>query len=487
MAGSGGAHLRRDNDSVLRVENLTVEFPIGTSGAKVHAVSDVSLDLLSGETLGVVGESGCGKSTTGKAIMRVPPPTSGRVMLEGTDLASLDSSQLRESRGRLQMIFQDPISSLNPRRTIRDIVAEPLVINWLDSFPRPAVSRIWEQVANVLVKWGRDRRVMQLMKVAIGILFLGFLLFVVSTAASDPGELGQRDGGAGADLGRLVMIVGLALAAPVVAAAVVGAAIWAALVVLMPIFNLPRALKIRRARPAFEAEVDEKVAAALEEVGIPPEVSMPKRPHEFSGGQAQRISIARALILSPDVIICDEPVSALDVSVQAQVLNLLEDLKASHDLSLIFIAHDLAVVKNVSDRVQVMYLGKTCEVANPDALYRAPRHPYTRALMSAIPVADPRIDPRQAFNLEGELPSPIAPPSGCRFRTRCDRATEECTEREPVLQLLDDGHYVACHHPLDGDDGGTLVSVAGSSAGHNGSSAGNGSGTGPQIVLEEDR
>ncbi len=461
MAGSGSTHLRDRGDSILRVENLTVEFPVGSSGAKVHAVSDVSLDLLRRETLGVVGESGCGKSTTGKAIMRVPPPTSGRVMLEDVDLASLDSSQLRDSRSRLQMIFQDPISSLNPRRTIRDIVAEPLVINWLDSFGRPIISRWWERVAAAMVRWGRDRRVQQLLRVAIGILSVGFLLFVVSTAVAEPDQLGQRDGGGGAALGRIVMIVGAVIAAPVAAAALVGAAIWLVLLVLMPIASIGRSLKIRRARPAFEQEVDERVATALEEVGIPPEVSMPKRPHEFSGGQAQRISIARALILGPDVIICDEPVSALDVSVQAQVLNLLEDLKASHNLSLIFIAHDLAVVKNVSDRVQVMYLGKTCEVARPDELYRSPRHPYTKALMSAIPVADPRVDPRAAHNLEGELPSPISPPSGCRFRTRCERATSECSELEPLMTEISDGHFVACHHPLDVDEG-SLVTVGGS-------------------------
>ena len=187
----------------------------------------------------------------------------------------------------------------------------------------------------------------------------------------------------------------------------------------------------------------------LENVGIDPARAAESRPHQFSGGQCQRISIARALILDPKVVICDEPVSALDVSVQAQVLNLLEELKAKYGLSLIFIAHDLAVVKNITDRVVVMYLGKVCEVGQPDEMFARPRHPYTEILMSSIPVIDPAVDPRGAHTIAGEPPSPIAPPSGCRFRTRCPRATERCAEEEPVIRELDPGQFVACHHPID--------------------------------------
>ena len=187
----------------------------------------------------------------------------------------------------------------------------------------------------------------------------------------------------------------------------------------------------------------------LNDVGIDADAAMDRRPHEFSGGQAQRISIARALVLDPKVIICDEPVSALDVSVQAQVLNLLEDLKVKYGISLVFIAHDLAVVKNISDNVVVMYLGKICEVAPPDDLFVRPLHPYTEILMSSIPVTDPSVDPRDAITISGELPSPIAPPSGCRFRTRCPRAAEVCAEEEPVLREMGGAQYVACHFPLE--------------------------------------
>ena len=184
-------------------------------------------------------------------------------------------------------------------------------------------------------------------------------------------------------------------------------------------------------------------------VGIDPDAASPRRPHEFSGGQCQRISIARAVATEPKVIICDEPVSALDVSVQAQILNLLEDMKARYGLTLVFIAHDLAVVKNVSDRVAVMYLGKLCEVANPDDLYASPAHPYTAALLSAIPVPDPTVDPSARGGVGGEIPSPLAPPSGCRFRTRCPFATEQCAQDEPQMQEVRPNHFVACHHPLE--------------------------------------
>jgi peptide/nickel transport system ATP-binding protein len=333
VAGTGTIHLRDAEQALLRVEDLVVEFPSGR-GRTVKAVSGISLDVLPGETLGLVGESGCGKSTTGKAILQLPPPTSGRVIFEGRDLTTLSAHDVRAMRQDMQLIFQDPISSLNPRRHVGDIVAEPL--------------RIWKK--------------------------------------------------------------------------------------------------------GTEAEQQAKVDEVLHAVGLDPEVARPKRPHEFSGGQCQRISIARALVLEPTLIICDEPVSALDVSVQAQILNLLEDMKARYGLTLMFIAHDLAVVKNVSDRVAVMYLGKLCEVAHPDELYGRPAHPYTAALLSAIPVPDPTVSGRARIELAGDPPSPIDPPSGCRFRSRCPRATDRCAEEEPLLRPVlrtgEGDHVVACHHPL---------------------------------------
>jgi peptide/nickel transport system ATP-binding protein len=330
MAGHGTAHLRDEAAALLRVEHLVVEFPVGRSGLKVNAVTDVSLDILEGETLGIVGESGCGKSTTGRAVMQLPPPKSGRVVYEGIELTSLKGDDLRRMRPRLQMIFQDPISSLNPRRKVREIVREGL--------------DIW--------------------------------------------NIGDK------------------------------------------------------------ASRDAKVIEVLESVGIDP-ANADRRPHEFSGGQCQRISIARAVITDPKLIICDEPVSALDVSVQAQILNLLEEMKDRYGLTLVFIAHDLAVVKNVSDRVMVMYLGKVCEVASPDLLYAQPAHPYTAALLAAIPVPDPGIRPDEQQVLAGEIPSPMHPPSGCRFRTRCPRAQPRCAEEEPELAETVPGQFVACHFPLE--------------------------------------
>jgi len=333
MAGTGTAHLRDSEDALLRVENLVVEFPVGRTGLKVNAVSGISLDVLRGETLGLVGESGCGKSTTGRAMMQLPRPTSGSVEFEGHELTSMGGDKMREARTRMQMIFQDPISSLNPRRKVRDIVMEPLTI------------------------WQRGTK----------------------------------------------------------------------------------------------AERDQRVDSVLEEVGIDPQRAAESQPHQFSGGQCQRISIARSLVLNPSLIICDEPVSALDVSVQAQVLNLLEDLKQRYGLTLVFIAHDLAVVKNISDRVAVMYLGKICEVARSDDLYREPAHHYTNVLLSSIPVPDPTaVVKRQA--IEGEPPSPVLPPPGCRFNTRCPAAQERCTVEEPQLREIADGHYVACHFPLFGGE-----------------------------------
>ena len=333
MAGRGTVQLRGGEDIILRVENLVQEFPVGRNRV-VHAVSDISFDLRKGETLGIVGESGCGKSTTARALVQLPPPTGGRVILDPgsedeIDLTDLSGNDLRDVRPRLQMIFQDPISSLNPRRRVRDIVSEGL--------------EIWS------------------------------------------------DGGIGTE-GR------------------------------------------------------ERVDEVLHAVGIDPVAAASHRPHQFSGGQCQRISIARALTVDPEILICDEPVSALDVSVQAKILNLLEDMKARYDLSLVFISHDLSVVRNVSDRVVVMYLGKICEVGDSDRLYEAPAHPYTRALLASAPEPARSVGDADAV-LGDDIPSPTEPPSGCRFRTRCPSAIEKCATEEPQMQQLDGDHFVACHLP----------------------------------------
>jgi len=320
--------MHAERGALLDVRDLHVTFTKG--GHVVQAVSGVSFTLARGETLGLVGESGCGKSTTGRAVAQVIRPTSGSVRLGDVELTAARSRSLRRERTRLQMIFQDPVSSLNPRRRVRDIVAEPLDI------------------------WGLAK---------------------------------------GAERARIVDDL-------------------------------------------------------LEAVGLDPRLAGPSYPRQFSGGQCQRISIARALAMRPEVLICDEIVSALDVSVQAQILNLVEDLKASLGLTVLFIAHDLAVVKNVSDRVAVMYLGRLCEVATAESLYRSPRHPYTAALLAAVLEPDPRA-PRHHAPLQGEPPSPLSPPSGCRFRTRCPNAQARCAEEVPELRELDAGHKVACHFPLE--------------------------------------
>ncbi len=331
MAGTGTAHLRPAEDALLRVEDLVVEFPVTGTRLKVHAVSGISFDVVPGETLALVGESGCGKSTTGRALMRLLPVAGGRIDFAGTDVTRLGRAELRRLRPSVQMIFQDPISSLNPRRKVRDIVMEPL--------------RIW--------------------------------------------------------------------------------------------------------RRGTRAERNASVNRVLEDVGLDPHVAAARRPHQYSGGQCQRICIARALVLEPKLVICDEPVSSLDVSVQAQVLNLLEDLKARYGLTLVFIAHDLAVVKNISDRVIVMYLGKICEVAPTEELFRRPAHHYTAGLLRSIPLPDPRVKPDPTSRLAGEVPSSVAPPSGCRFRTRCPAAQARCAEEEPKLRDAGGGRFVACHFPVD--------------------------------------
>ena len=327
MAGSGKAHLRNNDSVVLRVEDLTMEFPAGRKKV-VQAVSGISFDIERGETLAIVGESGCGKSTLGKAILQLPIPTSGSVNFQGQELTTLTKEGLRDIRPAMQMIFQDPVSSLDPRLTVAKIVDEPL--------------KIWDR----------------------------------------------------------------------------GDEIWRS----------------------------NKVDELLNAVGLDPALVRDRRSYEFSGGQCQRISIARSLALEPLLLICDEPVSALDVSVQAQILNLLQDMKERYGLTLIFISHDLAVVKAVSTRIMVMYLGKVCEISSPDELYSNPRHHYTHALVSSVPIPDPNVAARRT-TLEGEPPSPTDPPSGCRFRTRCPAATDLCAQEEPQLHEVSAGHFVACHFP----------------------------------------
>ena len=442
MAGSGKAHLRPDDQTLVRIENLVVEFPVGNTGLKVHAVSDISLDIGEGETLGLVGESGCGKTTAGRAMMQVPPPTSGDVLLEGHDLTGFGSEDIRRTRSKMQMIFQDPISSLNPRRTIREIVAEPLIIQWLEGdIGRTGAARVWERYVRWLMPiWVR---LWSVLRYVLAVLGVGIVAWIVGESAG---------WGWLRDLSTVIWGPALVVVAPVVAFVALTALGWLLLVLVIPIMAGPRALKRRRRRQEFWDRAEAQVREVLSTVGLDPDVAMDKRPHEFSGGQAQRICIARALILDPKVLICDEPVSALDVSVQAQILNLLESMKRTYGLTMVFISHDLAVVKNVSDRVAVMYLGKLCEVAPPDELYARPAHPYSGALISAIPVPNPMIDQRQIGAIEGEIPSPVDPPSGCRFRTRCPRATDLCVEAEPEVQSIGPDHYVACHHPvLDGE------------------------------------
>lgn len=316
-----------DPKVLLEVRDLHVEFRKGRQ--VVSAVAGLNFDIYEGETLGLVGESGCGKSTTGRALMRIVEPTRGTVTLDGEEITTLKGRALRNARRQLQMIFQDPISSLNPRRRVRDIVAEPIDC-------------------------------------------------------------------------------------------------W---------------------KTAEGSERDEIVWNLLTQVGIDPEVYGNRFARQFSGGQCQRISIARSLAMKPRMLICDEMVSALDVSIQAQILNLLEDLKAEYHLTLLFIAHDLAVVKNVSDRVAVMYLGKICEIGPSNDMYTEPAHPYTKFLLSAALEADPN-SPPNTDTLSGEPPSPLNPPSGCRFRTRCPYATEKCAEEEPLMRNVAPNHQVACHYPL---------------------------------------
>jgi oligopeptide/dipeptide ABC transporter ATP-binding protein len=331
--------------TLLSVEQLSVTFPVGGGiggrRGSIQAVSNVSFEVAAGETLGLVGESGCGKTTTGRAILQIVRPTGGRVYFEGEDLVAMDERALRPRRRQMQLVFQDPFASLNPRMTVGDIVIEPL-----------AIQRV--------------------------------------------GSPSERER-AGAELMR---VVGLGQGA------------------------------------------------------------MRRYPHEFSGGQRQRIAIARALALRPRLLVLDEPVSALDVSIQAQVLNLLAELQREYNLTYLFISHDLAVVRYMSARVAVMYLGKLVEIAPARTLYGVPAHPYTAGLLAAVPIPNPAAQRQDRPPLlAGDLPSPARPPSGCRFHPRCPRAQQRCREEEPALRSFGEGHLAACHFPLPPHDTGTRIAA----------------------------
>jgi oligopeptide transport system ATP-binding protein len=331
--GANGANGSRQGETLVRVEDLRMYFPINQGViiqrhvGDVKAVDGLNFEIRRGETLGLVGESGCGKSTTGRAILQLYRPTAGHVFFEGQDLTGLRGEGLRRMRRRMQMIFQDPYASLNPRMTVGDIVGEPLEVHGLAR--------------------GKEKR--------------------------------------------------------------------------------------------------ERVQELLQVVGLNP-YFVSRYPHEFSGGQRQRIGVARALAVNPDFIVCDEPISALDVSIQAQVINLLEDLQHQFGLTYLFIAHDLSVVRHISDRVAVMYLGKIVELADRNRLYLNPLHPYTQALLSAIPIPDPELEAqRERIILAGDVPSPVNPPPGCNFNTRCPIATDVCREVDPEFREVEEDHWVACH------------------------------------------
>jgi oligopeptide/dipeptide ABC transporter ATP-binding protein len=317
-------------EPVLEVKNLTKQFPVkrglfGRPGAHVHAVDGISFSIGESETLGLVGESGCGKSTAGKLILRLIPPTAGEIRLAGQRIDELGGESMRDCRRAMQVVFQDPYSSLNPRMRARDIVAEPL----------------------------------------------------------------------------------------------------------------------RNFEALTEGDIDKRVSELFDNVGLRSD-QLSRFPHEFSGGQRQRLVIARALAVRPSLIVCDEPVSALDVSVQAQVINLLIDLQKEFGVAYLFIAHDLAVVEHISHRVAVMYLGRIVELAEKESLFAEPQHPYTEALLSAVPVPDPTVTPNRII-LQGDVPSPIKPPPGCHFHTRCPYAFERCKIERPVMRETKPGHFAACH------------------------------------------
>lgn len=317
---------------LAEARNLVKEFPAASYKSRksvVHAVSGVSFRIYEGETLALVGESGCGKSTLGRLLLRLTEPTKGQVLFEGKDIGTLKGKEMKALRRRMQIIFQDPYASLDPRMRVEAIIKEPLLTHRVYKSPK---------------------------------------------------------------------------------------------------------------------EYDDRVETLMREVGIPPEFAG-RFPHQFSGGQRQRIGIARALALNPRLVVCDEPVSALDVSIQSQVLNLLQDLQDAYRLTYLFISHDLSVVKHISDRVCVMFLGKLCEIGDTQELFSHPRHPYTKFLLDSVPKPDPRLRNEKKIILTGEIPSPVNPPSGCRFHTRCPYAKKICREREPVFKT-DGSQAAACHFPL---------------------------------------
>ena len=379
-----GQHLQEEvakGEHLLSAQNVKKYFPVkkgllNREVARVHAVDDVSLAVREGETLGLVGESGCGKSTIGRCLVRLLEPTAGKVEFQGRDITHLGTRDLRPLRRQMQIIFQDPYASLNPRKRVGTIIADPLKIH-------------------------------------------------------DIGTAKER-----------------------------------------------------------KASVQE----LMEKVGLQPE-HYNRFPHEFSGGQRQRIGVARALALQPKLIVCDEPVSALDVSIQAQIVNLLDDLQGEFKLTYIFIAHDLGVVRHVSDRIAVMYLGKIVELSPGEELYTRPIHPYTEALLSAVPIPDPDVtSQRERIILEGDVPNPISPPPGCRFHPRCRYATDICKQVEPPLVEYGGGHYAACHHPRNVtdamiaaalDDGAEVQEPSGSANVLGAAAtAGDGNGARPAVVTE---
>ncbi|MGB3404450.1 MAG: dipeptide ABC transporter ATP-binding protein [Microcoleaceae cyanobacterium] len=322
-----------EKQALVRLQNLKIHFPIKQNKLfqnqtqSLKAVDGISFEIYRGETFSIVGESGCGKSTTGRGILQLERPTGGKVYFEEIDLTTLNDKGLQQMRRRMQMIFQDPYASLNPRMTIGKIISEPLIVHHLSN----------------------------------------------------------------------------------------------------------------------KKKAKNRVKELLELVGLNPNF-INRYPHEFSGGQRQRIGIARALAVQPDFIVCDEPIASLDVSIQAQVINLLQSLQEQFNLTYLFIAHDLSVVRHISERIAVMYLGKVVELADYDQLYQNPLHPYTKALLSAVPIPNPEIEKqRESLQLTGEIPSPISPPSGCRFHTRCPLTTEHCRVAEPQWREIDTGHFVACH------------------------------------------
>ncbi len=368
---------------------------------RVHAVDGIDLEIPAGQTFGLVGETGCGKSTTARLIARLLDVTEGTIEYDGKDITQLSRRRMRPLRREIAMIFQDPYASLNPRKTVGSIIGEPFQIHGLAG--RTGMGTPWASPAARLVA-----PVIALAALAIAVV-AGFSASMEVPLALPFGLLG---------LAILVELVRRLLALP--------------------------------ARRRWNREVRTEVQRLMELVGLNPE-HYNRFPHEFSGGQRQRIGVARALALRPRLVVCDEPVSALDVSIQAQILNLLEDLQEEFHLTYLFIAHDLSVVKHMSDRVAVMYLGRIVEIAPGETLYVNPKHPYTGALLSAVPIPDPELAAqRRRIILEGDVPSPIDPPSGCRFHPRCPRAQfPVCKDDDPRLTPHHRGQLAACHFPLE--------------------------------------